>query len=114
MIPPPSQPLSAIAEHTLSGAEESEEEADDVAGGWRLGRSGDPANANANPDVKLTVLHSGYLWKKGAGRRKVISAPICLMHVDRLSADLFHRLADMEKEVVCIALHPSCVLQNRR
>jgi len=65
-----SQPLSAIAERTVSGAEESEDDEDDVAGGWR------PPNAHTAGGIIVagddtTVLHSGYLWKKGSGRRKV-------------------------------------------
>jgi hypothetical protein len=60
-----SQPLSAIAERTVSGAEESDEDEDDVAGGWR------PANTAIAGGNGTTDLHSGYLWKKGSGRRKV-------------------------------------------
>ena len=63
-----SQPLSAIAERTVSGAEESEEDEDDVAGGWRPAKS---VGALTGTGHTITVLHSGYLWKKGSGRRKV-------------------------------------------
>lgn len=59
------QPLGAIAERTVSGAEESDEDEEDVAGGWR------PANAAIAGGNSTTDLHSGYLWKKGSGRRKV-------------------------------------------
>lgn len=64
-----SQPLSAIAERPMSGAEESEEEDDDVAGGWRQGAEAQVVGASAG--TGNVVLHSGYLWKKGSGRRKV-------------------------------------------
>ncbi|CAG8686738.1 11654_t:CDS:2, partial [Acaulospora colombiana] len=36
---PGSQPLSAIAERTMSGAEESDEEEEDVEGGWQTAKS---------------------------------------------------------------------------
>jgi hypothetical protein len=66
-----SQPLGVIAERTMSGAEESEEEDDDVAGGWRQARGAEVHIASASASKGNTVLHSGYLWKKGSGRRKV-------------------------------------------
>jgi hypothetical protein len=56
----------------MSGAEESDEEEEDVEGGWQTAKSRPqgvlvPAGGDNN---KLVVLHSGYLWKKGSGRRK--------------------------------------------
>ncbi|CCA67068.1 related to tandem ph domain-containing protein-2 (tapp2) [Serendipita indica DSM 11827] len=62
-----SQPLSAIAEHALSGPDESDEE-EDVAGGWRP--AGAAGSAGMGNDKSVAVLHSGYLWKKGSGPRK--------------------------------------------
>lgn len=64
-----SQPLSAIAERTGSGVEESEEDDDDVAGGWRPAKSVDHSGG-IGAGTNTTVIHSGYLWKKGSGRRK--------------------------------------------
>lgn len=76
------QPLTAIAERTVSGAEESEEEDDDVAGGWRPAKSVDhPGGATTGAGHSTTVIYSGYLWKKGSGRRKVSSVNIISFHV---------------------------------
>jgi hypothetical protein len=83
-----SQPLSAIAERTVSGADESDEDEEDVAGGWR------PANAAIAGGNSTTDLHSGYLWKKGSGRRKVG------LQMLPLYASVT-TLLDLEKAVVC-------------
>ena len=63
-----SQGLSSIAERPMSGGEESEDDEDEFAGGWKAGEPGQHAMIKA--DQSLQVLHSGSLWKKG-NRRKV-------------------------------------------
>ncbi|KAG8867395.1 hypothetical protein FRC20_005861 [Serendipita sp. 405] len=65
-----SQPLSAIAERTISGAEETDDEEEDVAGGWHAAKGVNNLSGSLKNDASTTVLQSGYLWKKGSGRRK--------------------------------------------
>jgi hypothetical protein len=65
----------------MSGAEESEEEDEDVAGGWRQARGAEVHIASASASKGNTVLHSGYLWKKGSGRRKVACHSFLLLRL---------------------------------
>lgn len=62
------QGLSSIAERPMSGGEESEDDEDELAGGWKTAKP--DQNAMIKADQSLQVLHSGSLWKKG-NRRKV-------------------------------------------
>jgi len=76
------QGLSSIAERPMSGGEESDDDEDELAGGWKEAKPGQSAMIKA--DQSLQVLHSGSLWKKG-NRRKVCWRLASLSSLDRVS-----------------------------
>lgn len=57
-------PLTSIAERRSGSGEESEEDEEDEEGGWMGSRT-----ARDHETYDMTVLKSGYLWKKGERRK---------------------------------------------
>ncbi|KAF8206159.1 hypothetical protein K438DRAFT_1816686 [Mycena galopus ATCC 62051] len=65
---PSAQPLlSSIAERSVSGGEDSEDEdADSEEGGWKTGEA---RHQHQQGSVEEYVIKAGYLWKKGERRK---------------------------------------------
>jgi len=68
-------PLSSIAERRSNSGEDTEDEEDAIAGGWKT------ADVSAKPrnSVDESVIKAGYLWKKGE-RRKVCNKCYLTLH----------------------------------
>lgn len=100
------QGLSSIAERPQSGGEESEDDEDELAGGWKTAKP--DQNAMIKADQSLQVLHSGSLWKKG-NRRKVCWL-LAFLSPQYHTRHLLWQSIDMEEAVVCPAPCSSGIL----
>jgi len=98
-------PLTSIAERrSQSGDDDSEDEEDDVHGGWRT-----PEVRGGRNSLDEGVIKAGYLWKKGE-RRKVrflLYSDVVLPMSNANCTSL-----DVEETLVCAATRAFGLLQK--